>query len=49
MAVSGMEVQVSLQVELDLAGQRVGLAPGLEVGELAAVDVEFELKAAGGG
>ena len=45
---SGVEVQASLEVEFDLAGQRVGVPAGVELGELVAVDVELELKAVGG-
>ena len=47
-AVSGVEVQAAPEVELDLAGQRVGVSAGVELGELVAVDVELELKVAGG-
>jgi hypothetical protein len=48
LVVSGVEVQASLEVEFDLAGQRVGVPAGVELGELVAVDVELELKAVGG-
>lgn len=47
-AVGGVEVQAPSEVELDLAGQRVGIPAGIEVGELVALDVELELKVAGG-
>jgi hypothetical protein len=37
-----------LEVELDLAGQRVGVPADVELGELLAVEVKPELKAVGG-
>ena len=46
-AVGGVKVQAAAEVELDLAGERVGIPAGVEVGELVALDVELELKVAG--
>jgi hypothetical protein len=45
-AVSGVEVQAPPEVELELAGQPVGVPAGVEFGELVAVDVELKLKVA---